>query len=32
MKETLRMRPVLPIVARLLKRDAEIGGRCCPRA
>ena len=25
-KETLRMRPVLPIVARLLKRDVEIGG------
>jgi cytochrome P450 family 135 len=29
-KETLRMRPVLPIVARLLKRDVEIGGRLLP--
>ena len=29
-KETLRMRPVLPIVARLLKQDAEIGGRLLP--
>jgi cytochrome P450 family 135 len=29
-KETLRMRPVIPIVARLLKRDAEIGGRLLP--
>ena len=29
-KETLRMRPVLPIVARLLKRDIEIGGRLLP--
>jgi cytochrome P450 len=29
-KETLRMRPVLPIVARLLKRDVEIGGRPLP--
>jgi cytochrome P450 family 135 len=29
-KETLRMRPVLPIVARLLKRDTEIGGRLLP--
>jgi cytochrome P450 family 135 len=30
-KETLRMRPVIPIVARLLKRDAEIGGRLLPQ-
>ena len=29
-KETLRMRPVLPIVARLLKRDVEIGGHLLP--
>jgi cytochrome P450 len=29
-KETLRLRPVLPIVARLLKRDVEIGGRLLP--
>jgi cytochrome P450 family 135 len=29
-KETLRMRPVLPIVARLLKRDVEIGGELLP--
>jgi cytochrome P450 len=29
-KETLRMRPVLPIVARLLKRDVEIAGRLLP--
>jgi cytochrome P450 family 135 len=29
-KETLRMRPVLPIVARLLKRDVEIGGQLLP--
>jgi cytochrome P450 family 135 len=29
-KETLRMRPVIPIVARLLKADAEIGGRLLP--
>ena len=29
-KETLRMRPVLPIVARLLKRGVEIGGRLLP--
>jgi cytochrome P450 family 135 len=29
-KETLRLRPVLPIVARLLKRDTEIGGRLLP--
>jgi cytochrome P450 family 135 len=29
-KETLRLRPVLPIVARLLKRDVEIGGRPLP--
>jgi cytochrome P450 len=29
-KETLRMRPVLPIVARLLKRDTELGGRLLP--
>jgi cytochrome P450 len=29
-KETLRMRPVLPIVARLLKRDVEVGGTLLP--
>jgi cytochrome P450 len=29
-KETLRMRPVLPIVARLLKQDVEVGGRLLP--
>jgi cytochrome P450 family 135 len=29
-KETLRMRPVLPIVARLLKRDVELGGQLLP--
>jgi cytochrome P450 len=29
-KETLRMRPVLPIVARLLKQDVEIGGKRLP--
>jgi len=29
-KETLRLRPVLPIVARLLKQDVEIGGRLLP--
>jgi cytochrome P450 len=29
-KETLRMRPVLPIVARLLKRDIDLGGRRLP--
>jgi cytochrome P450 len=29
-KETLRMRPVLPIVARLLKQDVEIGGKLLP--
>jgi cytochrome P450 family 135 len=30
-KETLRMRPVIPIVARLLKADAEIAGRLLPQ-
>jgi cytochrome P450 family 135 len=30
-KETLRLRPVLPVVARLLTRDAEIGGRRLPK-
>jgi cytochrome P450 family 135 len=29
-KETLRMRPVLPMVVRLLKQDAEIGGWTLP--
>ncbi len=29
-KETLRMRPVIPIVARLLKQDIEIDGRVLP--
>ena len=29
-KETLRLRPVLPIVARMLQEPMEIGGYHCP--
>jgi len=29
-KETLRLRPVLPVVVRRLARDAEVGGRLLP--
>ena len=29
-KETLRLRPVLPVVVRRLSRDAEVGGRLLP--
>ena len=29
-KETLRLRPVLPVVVRMLKADMEIGGRLLP--